>query len=165
MPSPISGTAHDLLMSKTDFVIGDFPSADRFIGGDGVVRTVITDCPLIQCRGYRQVQVWSFVPGLSGGTSPYIQWSVELNVSGTQSQSMLANAINTGASGNTGSSATVAIFMGIPGTGWTSLTGGVAVATTTVGTPLVAPYIRLKYWTSGGPTSLTSGGVWVYGIR
>lgn len=160
-----SGYIHELLVSKTDFAVATFTGGDRFIGADGAVVAAATSAPLIDLRRYRQVQLWVHLPGLNAG--PYVQWSMENAPTDTQSVSFFSNSINTASGGATSTEPTVCIMMGADGPGWTSLSGGVITSTVTVGTPIVPPYTRLKFWNSAAITTLTTAGagLWLYGIR
>jgi hypothetical protein len=166
--SPLRGVHHEILYQKTDWVIGDFTGTDTFIGQDrskstgGIVTTTQASAPFFDVRGYRQIQLWAWLGTLTGGTSPYIQFNLEL--SPTSSASLVMPYGTTSASGLTPTSKALNFVTNVGGSGWTGVTSAIWNGLS-VGIPFHPPYLRVKYWTSGSPTGITNAGVVLYGIR
>ena len=156
----LMGGAHDLLYSKANWVIGDLPNGNLWIGSDGTRTATAADAPWFDARPYRQVQVFVFVTGLGGGTTPGIEVNFEHGFNTETALGFLgATTGSLAAAGGT----LVIIAGGV--TGFIDDGGTFSQAAKAVS--FLPPFFRVRLFISGSATSLTAPGMrlYVYGVR
>jgi hypothetical protein len=151
---------HELLASKTDFVIGDFTASGgvNWFGPEMVARSADTAVGLFDARQYRQLLL-TFYCTLTGGSSPSVQWNI---VSYDSAEPAPASVLGyTNAAVATGG---MAILMGSDV--YTTQTSGAEFGSPHTIVPIMPPFFRLKAYAANSPTGLTAPTrLFVYGIR
>ena len=152
MASYTPSAMHDVLWSKTDWVIGDLGNGNKYIGSNGVVTATAADAPWFDVRPYRQVQLWVVIGALTGGSTPSVEWNLEHGMSSDATLTFLGSTnLTIAAAGNV-----ICLVAGDCGAGYNASPGGASYSKASAASPFCPPYVRIRFNPAGSATGLTA---------
>lgn len=161
MPTFHTEGEHELLYSKANWVLTDLPDGNLYVGGGGARSATAANVPWIDARAYREVQVWAWLAGLTGGSTPAIEVNLEHGLNDDASLTFLG-ATTSGIAAAGGSCVCVAggglLYNSLAGAGFGSA-GAIS--------PFCPPFFRMRLNVSGSAEGLTAPGfrLYAYGVR